>query len=183
MTPTKLRGVLVAALLSTIPACRCSSSSTSPALPTTPSAAGSAGDIGAHAPEASIDPIASFDGCIMGHDGALLDLGEKFSRRFYSRQGGGEVEDIERSGVTFARVRSRSISLTYFAGSEADVDAPTFVTLRARGGAAKSATIFVNGKSAGVVQLVKDEIAMVTAKSTQKLLAPGENEISVRFGP
>lgn len=140
-------------------------------------------DEAAHAPETSIDPIASFDGCMMGHEGALLDLGEKSSRRFYSREHAGDIEDIERAGVTFARVRSKSLALTYFAGSEADVDAPTFVTLRIRGGAAKNASIFVNGKSAGVVQLVKDDVATVTAKSTQKLLAPGDNEITVRFGP
>ena len=142
----------------------------------------SAAELGARGPDASIDPIASFDGCLMGHDGALLDLGEKSSRRFYARQGGGDVEDVERAGVTYARVRSKSISLTYYAGSEADTDAPTFVSVRIRGGAAKNATIFVNGKSAGVVQLVKDEVTTVTAKSTQKLLAPGNNEIIVRFG-
>lgn len=181
MIGPRTRTAIVAVALAVAPGCRCSSSSTQ-GIATAPSAASSATTASPADSRASIDPIASFDECVVGHDGVLLDLGEKAADRLFSSQPRPDVEDIERSGITFARVRSKAVALSYFAGAEAADEAPTYVTLRIRGGAAKNASIFVNGKPAGVVTLTKDEITSVTARSMQRLVAPGRNEILIRFG-
>jgi arylsulfatase A-like enzyme len=112
----------------------------------------------------------------------LLDLGEKSARALYLHAAASDVESIERESATFDRIRSKSVTLSYFGGAEADEDGPTFVNARIRGGSAKSASIFVNGKPAGVWQLTRDEITIVTAHANQKLLASGDNEIAIRFG-
>ncbi|MEO7111362.1 MAG: sulfatase-like hydrolase/transferase [Polyangiaceae bacterium] len=145
---------------------------------TTSSSAGIAATI---APLASIDPIASLDNCIVGHEGALLDLGEKSARALYLHAKSGDIESIEREGATFDRIRSRSVTLSYFGGSEADEDGATYVTARIRGGSAKTASVSVNGKPAGVWQLTRDDVTIVTARAGQKLLAGGDNEIAIRF--
>ncbi len=180
MTRAFARVLAVALLCAATPSCRCGSSS-SGSTPATPTAASSSTTADPATPAAAIDPIASFSGCLVGHEGALLDLGDASSRELTSSSRN-EVENIERNGVTFARVRSTNLALTYFAGSEADDDAPTYVTARIRGGASKTATVLLNGKTVGAWTLTKDQVTIVTARAPSKLLVPGDNDLTIHFG-
>ena len=174
--------MIVAAVLATMPACRCSSSSAPSPISSAPSSTAASTLVPAPSISvASIDPIASLDGCLIGHEGALLDLGDKSALTLFVHPRVDDVEAIEREGATFARIRAKNVTLSYFGGGEVDDEGATYVTARIRGGAAKSASIFVNGKPAGTWALTKDEITVVTARANQKLIAAGENEIAIRF--
>ncbi len=182
MTSIAFRLASVALLCATLPACHSSSNGgVNPAASSVATTSSSSSVAPANAPLASIDPIASLDNCIVGHEGALLDLGEKNSRALYLHAASSDIESIEREGSTFDRIRSRNVTLSYFGGSEADEDGSTYVTARIRGGSAKTASISVNGKPAGVWQLTRDEVTIVTARANQKLVASGDNEIAIRF--
>jgi arylsulfatase A-like enzyme len=165
-----------------LPAChRSSNGGANPAASSVATTSSSSTVAPTNAPLASIDPIASLDDCIVGHEGALLDLGEKNSRALYVHASKTDIESIEREGATFDRLRSRNVTLSYFGGGEADEDGTTYVTARIRGGSAKTASISVNGKPAGVWQLTRDEVTIVTARANQKVLASGDNEIAIHF--
>ncbi len=94
---------------------------------------------------ASIDAIAGFDDCALGHRGVLLDLGDPTARAAVEmRADRGRIESIERDGATWARVVARTVTLTFTASDAAlsgDAEVPV-VEARARGGSARSVTVY-----------------------------------------
>lgn len=172
-------------------ACACGKSSPpSPSAPSDASASAAplaSGSNGAQSKPTSVtalDFLASVDQCTFAAKGPLLDFGEAGLR---IRGGQGEElspERVEREGASFARIREKSISIPFYVGSEEEkvtASENTAVSLRLRAVAAKSAAIFVNGKAAGTVKLVKGETKLVSTTPAAPLLTPGLNEITVRF--
>src|SRR5262249_40867501 len=64
---------------------------------------------------------------------------------------------------------------------QVDPDQATTVAARVRGGAAKSVSVTVNGKSIGSWTLAKHETKVVVARAAMASLVPGSNEIQLRF--
>ncbi len=155
-----------------------SSTTPPPPLPTTPAVPLSV----------ALDPIANFDSCVLAHRGILLDLGDPGTRaRFDSHAAPGDVESIEREGATWARVRGKSVALTFFSTGPGDGDEPaqageaTYVQARIRGGVARSVSVYLNGKPVGALPLSKGEVKTVSVKATSSLLVAGTNELTMRF--
>ncbi|MEO6419090.1 MAG: sulfatase-like hydrolase/transferase [Polyangiaceae bacterium] len=136
----------------------------------------------------ALDPIASFDSCVLAHRGILLDLGDPGTRaRFDSHTAASNLESIEREGATWARVRGKSVALTFFSTGPGDGDdpahagEPTYVEARMRGGVARSVSVYLNGKPVGLLPLSKGEVKTVSVRAPSSLLVPGTNEFSMRF--
>jgi arylsulfatase A-like enzyme len=137
----------------------------------------------------ALDLVAGFDACTVGFRGVTLDLGDPSSRaRFGQKLEPASVEVIEREGATWARVRARSLPLTFYASSDEvlgrDVDAgeQAFVELRVRGLAAKNVTVYLDGKPMGVAPLPRGDAGVVTLHGAQAPPGEGEHEIVMRFG-
>ncbi len=155
------------------------------------SRATTAATVAAHPPQnVAIDFVSGFDACTLGYRGAVLDLGDASSRaRFGAKLEAPHVETLERGGATWARLRARSSSVSYYASPD-DVPAargagspgPVYVELRARGLAAKTVTVYLDGKILGPAQLAKGEGAVLTVKGTTALPLEGERELLLRFG-
>src|SRR5688572_16902110 len=103
----------------------------------------------------AIDFDAGFDGCTMGHRGVLLDLADRTMR---ARSSGGkllapDLEVLEHDGASWASVHSRTLDLSFVATAEMQSPAGIVVEARMRGGLAKSASVYLNGKPLGSLSL------------------------------
>jgi arylsulfatase A-like enzyme len=181
-------------LIAALPACSRSAppppagQSTSPSLP----ASGRAQGPGESAPAVSLSAVASTDECTFGHRGVLLDLGDAATRaRLASTERSGRIDSVERDGATWARIFSRSVSISFVATAD-DVAASTAdgafpaIEARVRGGSARSIAVYLNGKAAGVWPLAKGEAHLATVKlATDSANAPqlvaGTNELLFRL--
>ena len=144
-------------------------------------------------PPAAIDGIARFDDCVLGHRGVLIDLGDPTSRAdLATRADRGRVEPVERDGATWTRILARTVTVTFAAtdaavAAGADPDVMPVVEARVRGGVARSISLFLNGKPAGVLPLAKGETQVVSAKLTAAgtpngaQLVSGTNELLLKM--
>ena len=140
-------------------------------------------------PTVALDATAGFDACTLGYHGVVLDLGDPSSRaRFGGKLEAPPLETIEREGATWARVRARSLSLSYYASADdvrtpksAAADASTYVELRVRGLAAKTVSVYVDGKALGAASLPKGEAQVVTVRGGSVPLGEGLRDVLLRF--
>lgn len=162
----------------------CSRGSDAPAAPSgaaTPLAASAARDRAAAAPEAALDFVAGFDRCTLGHRGVLLDVGDATLR---ARASGGKLAapdlDIrEHEGATWAKTTQRTLSLSFVSTTETP-EGPIVVEARALGDAARSASVYLNGKPLGALPFTKGEAKIVSLHGVAPL-ARGANELVLRF--
>ena len=137
----------------------------------------------------ALDMVANLDACTLGHRGVVLDLGEPSSRaRVVGKLEPAPLEIIEREGASWARVRTRSVTLGWYASAD-DVrdpypppspDGPVYVTVRVRGLAAKSLALYLDGKAFGNAPLAKGEATVLSLKGSA-LVGEGEHEVLIRF--
>lgn len=129
-----------------------------------------------------VDFLASGDACTFGHRGVLVDLGDASTRARMtgSRLARADVDLRERDGASWASVRARSLDLSFVSPSELGSEAGLVVEARARGGAARSASVYLNGKSIGTLAFKKGETSIASARA-QGVVAKGTNELVLRF--
>ena len=189
-------GVLIAALAASLPACGRSAPPSPAGQSTSPSASASAtvatGVPGASAPPASLSAVGSTDDCSFGHRGVLLDLGDAATRaRLMPTERAGRIDTVERDGATWARIFARGVGISFaataddVAASLADGASPV-IEARVRGGSARSITVYLNGKAAGVWPLAKGEAHLVSVKVSPDAangpqLVAGTNELLLRL--
>lgn len=131
---------------------------------------------------AVIDFLANAEDCSFGHRGVLLDLGDATTR---SRMTGArlampDVELREREGASWVGIRARSLELSFLSPTELKSDAGIVVEARVRGGLARSASVYLNGKPIGALSLTKGETTIPIARA-QGVIARGANELLLRF--
>jgi arylsulfatase A-like enzyme len=96
------------------------------------------------------------------------------------------LEIVEREGSTWARLRSKEIAIDFYVSPpppevRARDAAFPLLEARVRGGAAKIAAFYVNGKLAGVSPLAKGEVRIVSFKGVAAQTSSGANEVLLRF--
>src|SRR5262249_43456857 len=131
--------------------------------------------------ETVLDLVAAYDGCTAGHKGTLVDLGDAGGMYRFGRLHKGDIEAVEHEGATWARVHSKALQMEVVVPEIEGDASTTSVTARVRGGAAKSASVFVNGKTIGTWSLAKGESKVVTAHAPVAAITPGANEVLVRL--
>lgn len=130
-----------------------------------------------------IDFLANGEDCSFGHRGVLIDLGDPASRARMSgsRLAKPDLDVREREGASWVSVRARSLELSFVSSSELRSDTGIVVEARVRGGAARSASVYLNGKPIGSLSLTKGETRVVSASSSSAFVARGTNELLLRF--
>ncbi len=146
---------------------------------------------------AVLDVVRDLDSCALGHRGVLLDFGDRsmhgrlrpgFIPRgaeapSSDRTGGGDPI-VEHGGATWLRVRSRTVSASFYWPAVATevTDASTYVEGRIRGLGARAVAVAVDGKPVGTWTLTKGETTTVAARATTPItLSPGGHELTLRF--
>jgi arylsulfatase A-like enzyme len=129
-----------------------------------------------------IDFLASGDDCSFGHRGVLLDLGDATMRSRISgtRLATPDVDVREHEGASWVGVRARSLEMSFVSPSESKTDAGIVVEARARGGLAKSASVYLNGKPVGALSFTKGEIGVASIRAPGSINR-GTNELMLRF--
>ncbi|MFO0671858.1 MAG: sulfatase-like hydrolase/transferase [Polyangiaceae bacterium] len=133
---------------------------------------------------ALVDFIAQGSDCTLSFKGPLLDLGEPGLRVRGSVGEELKLESVEREGASFARVRERTITVPFYVSADEErtlAAAPTEITAHVRGGAAKTVSVFLNGKPAGALRPTKNETKVLTATAPGALVSAGLNELMLRF--
>ncbi len=146
------------------------------------SRAAAAGD----APVTAFDVISGFDSCSAGFDGLLLDLGDPSNRaRLGPKFDRLEVESVEREGATWARIRERRVALDLLVQPgdlEGQGGSPSvFIEARARGLAARTMSVYVDGKLVGTAPLPKGEARVLSISSANIPVPSGHREVLLRF--
>lgn len=131
----------------------------------------------------AIDFEDGFDACTLSHRGTLLDLAERSMR---ARSSGGrlsppDIEAREHDGARWASIRSRSLELSFVSTAEVEGGAGIVVEARVRGGLAKSASVYLNGRPLGVLPLAKNETKVVATRVPAATILRGTNELLLRF--
>ncbi len=137
--------------------------------------------------EVLLEPLAHPDTCSVGHEGILLDLGSA-EQRPQLGYGDTGMEAVERAGATWERISARSLTLRFVAPPEGTQGVPGAegnskelrIDARLHGLAAKSASVYLNGKAVGPMSFPKGESAIRSLKG-DALFAPGVNELTLRF--
>jgi arylsulfatase A-like enzyme len=129
-----------------------------------------------------IDFTANNASCTMGHRGFLLDLADTTMR---ARMSGSklvpaEVETREHEGASWASVNARALDMTFVAPAETKPEAGIVVEARVRGGLARSAAVFLNGKPLGTLTFAKGETKIISTRGPATILR-GPNELTLRF--
>ncbi len=137
----------------------------------------------ANATTTVLDFVADDGACTLSHRGVLLDLGDASMR---ARMNGTklvapDVEVREHEGASWVGVHDRSLELSFVSPTESKLEGGVVVEARVRGGTAKSASVYLNGKAVGVLPLTKGETKIVSAHATGATLARGANELLLRF--
>jgi hypothetical protein len=129
------------------------------------------------------DVVRDFSRCQLSHHGVLLDFGDEgLASAFGLRDGSGAREIVERDGATWLRVRERRITMSFLSPADiASSDAGLVVEARARGVAAKTMTVSINGKSAASLSLDRTRASVVSARSTTAAVTEGQNELTITF--
>ncbi len=125
------------------------------------------------------DILSIVPGCNVFHRGVLLDLGSpavngRFSYDVLPTSG---VRDVVSEGATWAKVETRSLSQNF----HLDRSTPIFVSARARGEAARAATVRIDGKILGTLSLPKNDIKVVSTKTSDEPLQAGSHVVSLAF--
>jgi arylsulfatase A-like enzyme len=131
----------------------------------------------------AIDFEAADGTCTLSHRGVLLDLADRSMR---ARSSGSklvapDVEMVEHYGASWVSVRSRSLELSFVSSTEMQSAAGIVVEARVRGGLAKSASVYLNGKPIGALAFSKDEPKVVSARVPNATILRGTNELLLRF--
>jgi arylsulfatase A-like enzyme len=131
---------------------------------------------------AVIDFVAKADDCTFGHRGVLLDLGDASMR---ARMSGAQlakpdVEVREHEGASWVSIRGRSLDLSFVAAQESKPEGGIIIEARAKGGLAKSASVYLNQKPIGTLSFTKNETAVVSTHA-QGMIQRGQNELLLRF--
>jgi arylsulfatase A-like enzyme len=131
------------------------------------------------------DPSAA---CVFGYRGPVLELGEqRQAAQFGVRLDAPPVDWTEREGSSWARVRGKSISVSFFAVPPADLSAEgpagatPFLQARIRGGVAKSVAFTLNGHAIGGGAIARGETRVLAVKSSAAQPLAGQNELTMRF--
>jgi arylsulfatase A-like enzyme len=181
-----MRSALFAVLALAACAAACSRGSDAP-TPTgsaaVPLAATAAPEKAASTSTTVLDFVSGDGPCTLSHRGVLLDLGDPSMR---ARMNGPklqppDLEVREHEGASWVGVHDRSIELSFVSPSESKAETGVVVEARMRGGTAKSASVYLNGKPVGVLALTKGETKVSSAHATGATLARGANELIVRF--
>lgn len=153
----------------------------SAAVPLAASAA--PGEKNAIAAAPALDFVRGFDACTLSHRGVLLDLGDATMRARMSstKLKAPDVEIREHEGASWANLHARSLELSFVSPTETKAEGGIVVEARILGGAAKSASMFLNGRLIGVLPLVKGEAKIVSARAQGAQLTRGANELLVRL--
>jgi arylsulfatase A-like enzyme len=130
-----------------------------------------------------LDFVTDDGACTLSHRGVLLDLGDASMR---GRMNGTklvapDVEVREHEGASWVSLHDRSLELSFVSPAETKAESAVVVEARVRGGTAKSASVYLNGKAVGVLPLTKGETKVVSAHATGATLAHGANELLIRF--
>ena len=126
-------------------------------------------------------PFGGTDDCVFGHRGYVLDLGDPSMR---SHMAGThlampDVEVREHEGASWVNVRARTLELSFVA--DAETEPGVVISARVRGGAAKSASVYLNGKPIGQLVLSKGETTVLTAHAPTASILKGSNDLMLRF--
>jgi arylsulfatase A-like enzyme len=129
----------------------------------------------------ALDFVSGFDACTLGHRGVLLDVGDKTLR---ARMSGGklappEVEVREHEGATWGQIHDRSFELSFV--SPAETEGNVVVEARVRGGAARSASVYLNGRPLGTLSFTKGEAKIVSLHAPAGTIARGANDLLLKF--
>lgn len=129
-----------------------------------------------------LDFVAGFDGCTLSHRGVLLDLGDATMRARMSpgRLQAPDVEVREHEGASWASLHERTLELSFVSPAEPSPESGVVVEARVRGGAAKSLSVYLNGKAIGILPLAKGEANVVSVHTASASVARGTNELLLR---
>ena len=178
------------ALVMTLSGCTCSRSGSDAPSGEATSMAASAKPLASNAPplpKASdatvIDFVGKADGCTFGHRGILLDLGDPSMRARMSgtRLGKPDVEVREHEGASWVSARGRSLELSFVSSTEMKSEAGVTIEARARGGLAKSASVYLNQKPIGSLSFTKGETTITSTRLQAATIQRGQNELLLRF--
>ncbi len=125
------------------------------------------------------------DACVLGHEGALLDLGVPSAHPLYGIKETASLESTEHDGATWDRVSSHTLTARFAAPIDVAPSgerAEAFVDLRIRGLAARRVTVTLNGKVVGTAPLSKGETVLRSLHAPSATLTNGTNELVLRFG-
>ena len=139
----------------------------------------------ANAPAVVLDLLKGFDGCTLGHRGVLLDLGDATTRARVGTQARPAAlapETREHEGASWLVLREKSLTTTFVSDADARADAGVVVEARVRGGAAKSLSVYLNGKPVGALPLARGEAKVVSIRGAGASIVRGTNELSFRAG-
>jgi arylsulfatase A-like enzyme len=137
-----------------------------------------------------LDVIGDLDACALGHRGVLIDFGDP-STRDAVHPGSiarGDDEPVEHEGATWLRVRSRTVTASFYwppvvAGGAPEESA--YVEARVRGITAHAVAVAIDGKPVGTWKIGKnrDDTRIVLARAVGNpiTLAPGGHELTMRF--
>ena len=135
-----------------------------------------------------LEPLVHPDTCIVGHEGILLDLGLEASRPELGLKDDG-LAVVEREGATWERISAHSVTLRFVGPPEGTESAPSadggrgelHVDARLRGVAARSVSLYLNGKALGTMTLSRAETTTRSLHSSVLGILPGTNDLQLRF--
>lgn len=130
--------------------------------------------------EVVLDLVKAFDACVASYRGEVVDLGDEATRDRV-RAPRGRVERREREGATWAAVSGRTLDVTFFSPVEVAKEGGVQVQARVRGGAARTASVYLNGRPVGPMRLAHDEAQTLQARGASATIERGRNELSFRF--
>lgn len=122
--------------------------------------------------------------CTIGHKGPLLDFGDPTLAKAKVRGTKDQRPDAQQAefeGATWLKVTGREVRLPFRSFDAVTAGQPLGVHLRLRGGAARAASVVVNGKGVGAISLQKGVVSIAGFKSTTAALLEGDNELVLRF--
>jgi len=182
-----VKRLVLGCLVSLLPVPSCTSRRSDAALQ--PAAVASAVPPDAGVPQARpvlLDVVSDLDACTLGHRGVLLDFGDP-SMRASLHPGSlarGDDEVVEHEGATWLRIRSRTLSASFY-WPEVAGDVPgasAYAQARIRGVTARAVSIAIDGKVVGTWTLAKGDGRITDARASLPVtLAPGGHELSLRF--
>jgi hypothetical protein len=129
-----------------------------------------------------VDFVGGFDACTLSHRGVLLDLGDATmrARMTSTKREAPDVEVREHEGASWASLHERALELSFVSPAESKAEGGVVVEARVRGGAAKSISVYLNGKALGALPLVKGEAKVVAIRAQTASIARGANELLLR---
>jgi len=127
----------------------------------------------------AVDLIDRLAECDADHRGAVLDMGSAamigaHGWRLTAPQG---IVSSSHQGATWARIYDRKVDLTFTTASTT----PVFVSMRAIGRDARTATVSIDGQLLGTLRLTRDEVRIRSTGTTRLPLEAGLHQLRIRF--